>query len=129
VIEAGYSVENIALGMGGGLLQKVDRDTLKYAMKASARCDSDGVWHDVFKDPITDPCKTSKKGRLGLIYECGVGSCGYRTLPKEFADEKNNLLREVYRNGKLLIEDDFETVRVRVALVESEYNPQISERY
>jgi len=129
VIEAGYSVENIALGMGGGLLQKVDRDTLKYAMKASARCDSDGVWHDVFKDPIADPGKTSKKGRLGLIYECGVGSCGYRTLPKEFADEKGNILRTVYRNGVQLIDDDFETVRTRAGLKESEYNPQPIERF
>lgn len=121
VIAAGFSLENIAFGMGGGLLQKVDRDTLKYAMKASARCDSDGVWHDVFKDPITDKGKTSKKGRLGLVYECGLGNCGYRTVPKDIADSKDNLLRVIYRNGVLILEDDFETIRGRAELTEDEY--------
>ena len=31
----GLSTENLAFGMGAGLLQKVDRDTMKWAMKAS----------------------------------------------------------------------------------------------
>lgn len=129
IIEAGYSLENIAFGMGSGLLQQVDRDTLKYAMKASARCDTNGVWHDVFKDPITDKGKTSKKGRLGLIQTCGLGSCGYQTVPKYIADEKGNVLRTVFLNGKLLVDDDFETIRQRAELREEEYVPQVVERY
>jgi len=62
----GLSADNIAFGMGAELLQKVNRDTLKFAMKASA-IEIEGAWQDVFKDPITDPGKTSKKGRLALI--------------------------------------------------------------
>jgi nicotinamide phosphoribosyltransferase len=123
------SLDNLAFGMGGGLLQKVDRDTLKYAMKASARGDTNGVWHDVFKEPITDKGKTSKKGRLGLIQTCGLGSCGYQTVPKDIADEKGNVLRTVYLNGKLLVDDDFETIRQRAQLLEEEYIPQVVERY
>lgn len=57
----GFSVDNIAFGMGGGLLQHVNRDTQKFAMKCSA-AKIDGTWVDVFKDPITDKGKTSKKG-------------------------------------------------------------------
>jgi nicotinamide phosphoribosyltransferase len=57
----GFSVDNIAFGMGGGLLQHVNRDTQKFAMKCSA-AKIDGTWVDVFKDPITDKDKTSKKG-------------------------------------------------------------------
>jgi nicotinamide phosphoribosyltransferase len=129
VIAAGFSLDNIAFGMGGGLLQAWNRDTLKYAMKASARCDTAGVWHDVFKDPIDDKVKMSKKGRLGLIYQCGVGSCSYKTLPKEIADEKGNLLRKVYRNGVLLIEDTFETVKERAFMRVEEYAPDVVERY
>lgn len=129
MISEGLSLDNLAFGMGGGLLQKVDRDTLKYAMKASARCDTNGVWHDVFKDPITDKGKQSKRGRLGLVHEHGLGSHSYRTLPKSIADQKDNLLRPVYRNGKLLVEDDFETVRGRAALREEEYVPHVVERY
>lgn len=68
----GYSADNFAFGMGGGLLQQLDRDTLKFAMKCSAvgiREDIHGnlVWRDVSKDPITDPGKASKKGRVTLF--------------------------------------------------------------
>jgi nicotinamide phosphoribosyltransferase len=126
---AGYSIDNIAFGMGGGLLQAWNRDTLKYAMKASAREDTNGVWHDVFKDPISDRGKVSKRGRLGLVYECGIGVCGYRTLPKELADKKGNLLRTVYRNGELLVEDTFEAIRDRAKLKVDEYTNDVVERY
>lgn len=123
------SLDNLAFGMGGGLLNGFGRDTLKYAMKANARQDEDGVWHDIFKDPVTDKGKTSKKGRLGLIDACGVGGCGFQTIPKEVADDKGNLLRPVFRNGELLVDEDFETVRSRAQLREEEYIPQIVERY
>lgn len=123
MIAAGLSIDNIAFGMGGGLLQAWNRDTLKYAMKASARCDTAGVWHDVFKDPISDHGKVSKKGRLGLVVEHGLGSTVIRTIPKENADMRENLLRKVYRNGELLIEDTFEDIRKRAALKEVEYTP------
>jgi nicotinamide phosphoribosyltransferase len=67
----GWSADNIAFGCGGGLLQKVDRDTQKFAMKCSAM-KVNGEWIDVFKDPITDKVKKSKKGRLML----------YKNLPR-----------------------------------------------
>lgn len=63
----GYSADNIAFGQGGALLQIVNRDDGKFAMKCSAIC-VDGVWRDVFKDPITDSGKQSKKG-IQLVYE------------------------------------------------------------
>lgn len=129
MIAEGLSIDNIAFGMGGGLLQAWNRDTLKYAMKASARQDADGVWHDVFKDPITDSGKLSKKGRLGLIYNCGVGSCGFKTVPKEIAEKKGNILRTVFRDGELLVEDTFEEIRKRATLKEDEYVPTVVERY
>lgn len=118
---AGFSADNIAFGMGGGLLQAWNRDTLKYAMKASAIRINEGEWVGFSKDPVTDSGKRSKEGRLGLVYECGIGSCGFRTLPEDIANEKGNLLRTVFRNGELLIEDSFETIRNRAALHESEY--------
>lgn len=117
VMDAGFSIDNIAFGMGGGLLQAWNRDTLKYAMKASARKDSDGIWHDVYKDPIDDHGKTSKKGRLGLVLENGV----YKTVSKEEADKTENVLRKIYVDGELLIQDKFETIRKRAVLVEAEY--------
>jgi nicotinamide phosphoribosyltransferase len=47
-------------------LQQLNRDTHKFAFKCSA-IDRNGVWHDVYKDPITDTGKRSKRGRLGLV--------------------------------------------------------------
>lgn len=130
MIAAGLSIDNLAFGMGGGLLQKVNRDTLKYAMKASARRDADGVWHDVFKDPISDPGKTSKRGRLGLVHNCGVGSCSFKTIPENIANDKGkNLLRTVFLDGKLLVDEDFDTIRERAQLQEHEYVRQTVERY
>ena len=40
--------------MGGGILQKVNRDTYAFAMKANARQDTSGRWHD---GPNTARCK------------------------------------------------------------------------
>ena len=122
------SVDNIAFGMGGGLLQAWDRDTLKYAMKASAIKGSDGEWKEVYKDPVHGG-KTSKKGRLGLIQECGLGSCGIKTLPLQYAEHKGNLLRSVFRNGELLVEETFAEIRDRAQVKENEYVEQTVERY
>ena len=121
---AGFSADNIAFGMGGGLLQAWNRDTLKYAMKASAIRINKGEWKGFSKDPITDKGKRSKEGRLGLVYECGIGSCGFRTLPEDIANQKGNLLRTIFKDGELLIEDTFQEIRDRAALKEAEYIPQ-----
>ena len=48
--------------MGGALLQKVDRDTMKFAFKCSA-IQIGGEWRDVYKDPATDHGKRSMKRR------------------------------------------------------------------
>ncbi len=79
VISLGYSAENIAFGSGGDLMQKLDRDTQKFAIKCSA-AKVKGEWRDVFKDPITDPGKKSKKGvfvseNLVTVFENGVIVC------------------------------------------------------
>ncbi len=49
---AGYSTTNIAFGMGGALLQGVNRDTNRFAMKCSSVI-VDGIERDVYKDPVT----------------------------------------------------------------------------
>lgn len=66
MFEQNLSASNIAFGMGGGLLQKVNRDTFKFAMKANA-INIDGKWKDVVKNPVTDQSKKSKAGRQILL--------------------------------------------------------------
>jgi nicotinamide phosphoribosyltransferase len=104
---AGYSADNVAFGQGGALLQQINRDTLKFAMKASAIC-VNGEWRDVYKDPITDKGKRSKKGLLGLI-EC---KGAYATVPQSEAGS-NDVLKVRYRNGELFNQTTFTEVRER----------------
>jgi nicotinamide phosphoribosyltransferase len=103
------SAENIAFGMGAALLQKVNRDTQRFAMKASAIRIA-GKWRSIYKDPVTDPAKRSKAGRLALVEEGGE----LTTVQLEAADGRS-LLLEVFRNGELLQEWNFEQIRQRAA--------------
>lgn len=67
ISDAGYSVESLAIGQGGGLLVKdANRDTERFALKASSQKHSDQQWHDVIKDPL-DKSKKSKAGQLKVI--------------------------------------------------------------
>lgn len=114
---AGYSADNIAFGQGGALLQQVHRDTLGFAMKASA-AEVDGRWRDVFKAPVTDPAKRSKAGRLTLMRRGGafatvrLDAPGY---PQALADGATEALRTVYENGRLLVDDSLAAIRARAA--------------
>jgi nicotinamide phosphoribosyltransferase len=108
----GYSADNIAFGMGGALLQQVDRDTQKFAMKCSSAL-INGEWVDVQKDPITDSGKKSKAGRVTLWTSGGEFQSGVRQ-PNGWTDkgfEWTEALWEVYRDGKLKIEYTFDDVR------------------
>ena len=109
----GWSADNLAFGMGGALLQQLDRDTQKFAMKCSS-AQVNGEWVDVFKDPITDSGKVSKKGRVTL-WQSGGEFVTSVDEPKGWYDKAigswTDVLEEVYRDGKLVKEIDFATVR------------------
>lgn len=111
LIAEGFAIDNIAFGMGGGLLQQVNRDTLRFAMKANAMRDAAGVWHDVAKAPVTDPGKASKAGRQAVVLEGG------RLQARRVDDvaDADNLLRPVWRNGDTLARHSFSAVRARAA--------------
>jgi nicotinamide phosphoribosyltransferase len=66
----GWSMDNWSFGMGGALLQQINRDTLRFALKCSA-IDINGEWHDVYKQPVTDPAKDSRAGRFVLLKDGG----------------------------------------------------------
>jgi len=110
VMEAGYSVENLVFGQGGGLLQMVNRDDLKFAMKTCA-AKINGVYVDVFKDPITDQGKRSKKGRLTVAKNL-LGE--YQTIRIEDLDENHTeALETVWVNGQNLVDYNLADIRIR----------------
>ena len=111
--DEGFSASNIAFGIGGSLLQKIDRDTLKFAYKCSAIV-VDGKLREVYKQPITDSGKNSKRGRLDLTLQNGV----YETVKLESAEQlaaENSALRTVYENSELLLDESLDEIRKRAA--------------
>ena len=104
-----WSADSITFGMGGALLQKLNRDTQKFAFKCS-QITVNGQRRDVFKNPVGDPGKASKPGRHSLVAENG----SYTTVRE--GDGDPDVLREVFRDGELLIRDDWAAIRHRAAI-------------
>lgn len=113
---AGYSADNVAFGMGGALLQQMNRDTQKFAMKASA-AKINGKWIDVWKDPVTDPGKRSKRGRVELQYNNLTDQ--YRTLSSEQERTLDggwtSAMDTVWENGELLRDQSINEIRALTA--------------
>jgi nicotinamide phosphoribosyltransferase len=119
----GISAENLVLGMGGALLQKLDRDTQKFAFKCSyAEVGERSV--DVQKHPLEldshgtlrQSFKKSKVGRFKLI----LTEEGYKTVREGEMSAYADQLETVFENGKLLRQEKFEAVRERVASCQNE---------
>jgi nicotinamide phosphoribosyltransferase len=111
LVKHGYSITNVAFGMGGGLIQMLNRDTLKFAMKCSS-ITVNGEERDVFKDPVTDPGKASKAGRLDLVKWMN-GKFSTVKLDKGQKANEFSLMRTVYESGELLVDDSLEIIRER----------------
>lgn len=105
----GWSADNIAFGSGGGLLQKLNRDTQRFAFKCSSAVIGDEV-RDVYKQPITDGGKKSKAGRLKLVWsEDGAHGKVLQTVPE--SDPRPDQLQFVFRNGELLVDQTFAQIQ------------------
>ncbi len=109
--DLGWSASNIAFGSGGGLLQKVNRDTQKWAFKCCF-AEVDGVPVDVRKDPVTDRGKRSKAGRLDLVKRDG----GFQTVTLG-ADEvaaEGTVMQTVFDHGEILAHTTLAECRARM---------------
>jgi nicotinamide phosphoribosyltransferase len=117
---AGYAADNLTFGMGGGLLQQLHRDTQKFALKCSA-ARIDGRWIDVYKDPVTDKGKQSKRGRMTLLEHREHGTFLTVPVPPEAASLADvvkppgyqDAMVTVWENGKLVRDWTFAEVRSR----------------
>jgi len=115
-LKAGFSAQNVAFGMGGGLLQKVNRDTMSFATKLSFIEYADGTKRDVMKLPKTDSGKVSLPGILRVKKDPKTGlPVVYPREPNDESYTADDLLRPVYNHKPLNnVWDDFDTVRKRV---------------
>lgn len=106
---AGWSADNITFGMGGALLQQLNRDTQKFAFKSSS-ITVNGQDRDVFKDPVEGHDKVSKRGRLALRFREGKWST---ERIERGATGKDDWLRPVFRDGDVLARHTVADIRDR----------------
>jgi nicotinamide phosphoribosyltransferase len=109
VTSHGFSASNIAFGMGGGLLQRVHRDTQKIAFKL---CEAtvEGRRVPVAKKPVTDTGKASKSGHLDLVVSDGR----YQTVEGPRSD---SAMVTVFENGEIRRRWTFDEIRARAEAV------------
>ena len=100
-------MDNWSFGMGGALLQQLNRDTLRFALKCSA-IDVNGQWHDVYKQPITDPGKDSRAGRFILLKE---GQEFVTIANSNESDCSDDQLEVVLEDGVMRREQKLEEIR------------------
>lgn len=116
----GYATDNLAFGMGGALLQQLNRDTQKFALKCSA-ARVNGQWIDVYKEPITDKGKMSKRGRMTLLQHREYSTFKTVSVPHEAGslDEVvkpmgfEDAMLVVWENGQLVRDWTFHDIRAR----------------
>jgi nicotinamide phosphoribosyltransferase len=117
----GFAPSNIVFGCGGALLQQVNRDTQQFAFKCSA-AQINGKWVDIWKDPVTDTGKASKRGRQFLLKEEGV----YRTSNNPW-ESPQDVMQVVFENGVIRKTYTFDEVRKNAAACLTEDTPSVVE--
>lgn len=100
----------VVLGIGSYSYQYITRDTHGSAVKSTFAV-RNGKEFDVCKDPKTDSKKKSAKGLLRIELEDGK-YVQYDQQTRE--QEQQGELREVFRDGKLLVETTLEEIRENV---------------
>jgi nicotinamide phosphoribosyltransferase len=106
----GFCTDNVVAGQGGALLQKLDRDTYKFALKDSY-AEIDGKEVAFCKHPKADSSKNSKAGKLQVEFNKWTGK--FTTHSFDELREDHNVLRTVFENGELKVDETFETIRKR----------------
>ena len=125
LVEHGFAVSNVALGVGSfsfqcieedGILKPFTRDTFGVAIKCTY-CEINDEPKLIFKDPKEGGFKTSQKGCC-IVY-CDANSGGeikYRDglTFTEAKDNRYNMLQTVFKDSKLFVEDDLLSIRRRL---------------
>ncbi len=109
----GFASTNVVFGIGSFTYQYVTRDSLGFAMKATAGKIA-GETVEIFKDPKTDDgMKKSAKGFLRV----DKTPEGDFELTDQVTEEhsQGGALVPVFKDGKLLVDDTLDNIRKRIA--------------
>lgn len=109
--DKGFASTNVVLGIGSYTYQYNTRDTFGFAMKATYG-EVNGMGREIFKDPITDDgTKKSAKGLMKITEEGGTYTLHDQA---SWEEERQGALKEVFRDGKLLIDQSLSEIRQRI---------------
>lgn len=114
----GISIDNIVFGMGGNLDQNHKRDDCMFAFKGNNAV-INGVDVPLFKDPITQKFKKSKKGRLIVVKDDNLEIETISNCDVSNFDElsKNDLMQTVLLNGEGHNKVNFSTIKDRAKII------------
>ncbi|PIO59888.1 nicotinate phosphoribosyltransferase, (NAPRTase) family, partial [Teladorsagia circumcincta] len=112
LMDGGWSADNVVFGAGGSLLQRLNRDTQKCAFKCS-HVVVNGEQRDVYKNPVTDEGKRSKKGYLTLQRS---PSGNLRTFQEGLGNPDEDILLTVFENGRLLVDWTLDEIRSKAEI-------------
>jgi nicotinamide phosphoribosyltransferase len=109
----GFASTNVVLGIGSYTYQYNTRDTFGFAMKATYG-EVNGIGREIFKDPITDD--GTKKSAKGLMKITKENNSYHLQDQATWQEEKEGELKEVFRDGKLLVDLSLEEIRRQIRL-------------
>jgi nicotinamide phosphoribosyltransferase len=116
ILAMGYTADSVVFGSGGALLQKVNRDTLKFAQKGALLIFEDGTTLGIAKDPVTDHGKKSKEGLLTLLRHRDTGELKIARLEQGFDETVYEDLHVLmYHTGRFFNKTNLDEVRTRAA--------------
>jgi nicotinamide phosphoribosyltransferase len=118
MIEDGWCATNIVFGVGGNLAQNINRDTFRFAMKASEETFDvttvDGQTYTEVREVCKEtPGKQSKKGRFHVGVFDGVVQCNSLDDPK-VKDVPNMLVQYCVNGNETRPRENIDTIRARV---------------
>jgi len=119
------AAENFVFGSGGDLMQNHSRDTMGFAVKCSSidvTVDGNAMTGspsyiksiDVFKDPITDSGKKSKKGRVTTFYNESTDHYMVDIVENKHPGY-TTILKTIYLNGKIVNDFTLDEIRSKTA--------------
>lgn len=114
----GFASTNMVYGIGSLSYQLHTRDTFGFALKSTYAL-INGVETPIFKDPVTDThhLKKSLTGRVVVRREASgeMVAVDGLTLAQQEELAHEDLLEDVFVNGRLIRDETFGTVRARLA--------------
>lgn len=114
----GWAIENVIFGVGSYSLQYKTRDSQGWAYKATYG-EINGEPIMIFKDPKTDresghAMKKSQKGMVYVYKDETTGEICFKDGYTSKTIPENNLLKPVFRDGKMIVEQSLSEIRNRL---------------